>query len=423
MTSQVETQATAQPDKSRYPLRNLGLGQNFDTSDTDSASQPMDADDKLNLLLDHNKTTDENFASLRSELAIITNEVEAITAVKKENTMIKQHLAVALGKIDRLEHKEEAQHHKIVRLEQHSFSKDIVIYNFPETQQESTSNLSHSLYQFFNSTMHVHTDLLFHPRNPGGEVRIDNCFRLGKRNAKKTRPVIVSFLTQLAKQTIMDRKYISVLTKNSKTRITHRYQSEIRERREAQLDSFKTLKTERKETNDKINLVEDKIMINNVRHEDKNFIINPLPSLTSYSIDYTHIQHGTEDSKDVSYFQGHCALVQNTLQAIAAKNAIMQNPYLSNCDHLIYAYRLKDNLDDIEYGYSDDRETKAGKLLYDILLEQDKTNVFLCVTRLKNGDNIGQDRFNLIKSTAIDVLSLPLKPEVPDQFYLRLSLF
>lgn len=420
MTSNNDIQAAAQQDKQRYSLRNLGLEPENDTH-TDVQSIPMDANDKLNLLLTHNDTTDQNFASLRSQISLIRKEVEVISTVKAENVMIKQHLSVAIGKIDRLEHKEEAQHQKIVRLEQHSFRKDIVIYNFPESQQESTSNLTNSVYQFFNKTMHVHTDLLFHPRNPGGEVRIDNCFRLGKRTANKTRPVIVSLLTQLAKQTIMDKKYISVLTKNSKIRITHRYQSEIRERREAQVDSFKTLKTERKETNDKINLVEDKIIINNVRHQDKNFINNPLPSLTSYSIDYSHIQHGTQDSKDDSHFQGHCALVENIQQATAAKNAIMQSPNLSSCDHLMYAYRIKDSLDDIEYGYSDDRETKSGKILYDILSQQEKTNVFLCVTRLKNGNNIGQDRFNLIRSTATEALSLPLKPEVPDQFYLRLS--
>ena len=72
----------------------------------------------------------------------------------------------------------------------------------------------------------------------------------------------------------------------------------------------------------------------------------------------------------------------------------------------MYAYRIKDSLDCIEYGYSDDRETKSAKILYDILAEQEKNNVFLCFTRLKNGSNIGQERFNRIRSTALDALSL-----------------
>ena len=42
------------------------------------------------------------------------------------------------------------------------------------------------------------------------------------------------------------------------------------------------------------------------------------------SIDYTHIQHNNEHSKLNSFFQGHCAIVEDNLQAKAALNSIYQ---------------------------------------------------------------------------------------------------
>ena len=149
--------------------------------------------------------------------------------------------------------------------------------------------------------------------------------------------------------------------------------------------------------------------------------MNPLPNLTSLSIDFAHIQHGNETMKKESYFQGHCAQVVDNLQATAAMNAILQNPDLSKCNHLVYAYRIKDQEHNIHSGFVDDHEVKAGKILHDLLVKENKTQHFICVTRIKNGPNIGPDRFDLIKQAAIDVLEMPLKPEDPTEFYLRLS--
>ena len=176
------------------------------------------------------------------------------------------------------------------------------------------------------------------------------------------------------------------------------------------------LRTERKE--DCVNLVKDTILTNNQPHEDKNFIDNPLPSTTNLSIDFTHIQHGTEFPKNNSIFQGHCAKVENIEQAIAARNCIMQNPTLSVCDHLIYAYRIINQNSEIQSRFSDDLDIRGGKILCELLKQEEKT--FICVTRLKNGPNIGPARFELIKNAAAEVLAMTPKPEEPSEYYLRL---
>lgn len=388
---------------------------------SDQIHQPVDiVSSKLDKLLQHNKTTDTNFKNLRQEIGSLRAQVELVNTLKDENTKIKQHLSVALGKINRLEKQKEDHHQKLITIEQHSFAKDVVMYNLEESNPESIIDLRSKIYDTFLNTMHIPLANIFHPRNPGAEIRIDNCFRIGKKVANKPRPVIISFLTLFGKQLAMDRKFTKNLS-STKLRIANRFQSEVRERREVQVQTLRSLRDSRKETGDRIHLVNDKILINNQEHEDLNFKRNPIPSLTSLSIDYAHIQHGSESSKKHSHFQGHCAHVRDISQATAAMNSLLQSPDLSKSEHLIYAYRIKDESDVIHSGYSDDHEIKASKILHGLLEEMDKTQHFLCVTRIKNGPNIGPDRFDLIKKAANDVLSLPIKPEEPDQFYLRLS--
>ena len=306
-----------------------------------------------------------------------------------------------------------------MKLEQHSFSKDIVIYNLPESKPETLIQLRNKIFDVFTQQMHIPREYIFNLRNPGDEVRIDNCFRLGKPTPNKARPVIVCLLTHIAKQIVTDKVFVRNLTQSSKIRIAQRYQSEIREKRESLVSTLKSLRDDKKNKDDRINLVNDKILVNNKVYDDKNFVKDPLSALTHLSIHYDYIQHGSEFSESDSFFQGHSAVVNDIPQAIAAKNSIFQNPDLSTCDHMIYAYRIKDEENKIHSGFSDDHETKGGKILFDLLEEKDKNEHFLCVTRLKKGYNIGPVRFELIKKAAIQVLDMPSKPEIPDDFYLR----
>ena len=193
-------------------------------------------------LLDHNKITDDNFTRLQSDVDTIRTEVESVTALKNENIMIKQHLSQALGKLNRLQVKSEIHHQQTVKLEQFSFSKDIVMYNVKESNPESILDLRNKIYNIFLNNMNIPKAYIFHPTNATGEIRIDNCYRIGKKKTNNTRPVIVTLLTQIGKQVVMDRGYIKNLTKSSTVRITHRYQSEIRERREVQVGTLKSLK-------------------------------------------------------------------------------------------------------------------------------------------------------------------------------------
>ena len=110
---------------------------------------------KLDQLLLHNITTDSNFDKIRDELGTIRTQVETVSILKQDNVKIKQHLAVALGKINRLEQQKEDQHQKLIDIEQYSFSKDIVLYNLEESNPESTTDLTNKIYNLFHTSMQI----------------------------------------------------------------------------------------------------------------------------------------------------------------------------------------------------------------------------------------------------------------------------
>ena len=114
-----------------------------------------------------------------------------------------------------------------------------------------------------------------------------------------------------------------------------------------------------------------------------------------------------------STFQGHSLNVHTTNQAIAARNAILQNPELSAATHIIYVYKFGIDGETTESGYSDDKEVGTGEILMEKIEQSNLTNVFICVTRLKKGNNIGPSRFTYIKRCADKLI------EIRDDYCMR----
>ena len=79
----------------------------------------------------------------------------------------------------------------------------------------------------------------------------------------------------------------------------------------------------------------------------------------------------------------------------------------------MYAYKFGVQGESVESGYSDDKEIQGGRTLIDLLNKKKITNIVVCVTRLKNGPNIGKMRFELIQKCANELLSKDEQKEDP----------
>ena len=149
----------------------------------------------------------------------------------------------------------------------------------------------------------------------------------------------------------------------------------------------------------KVNLVKDQIHINK-KPTPSPFEVNPLPAQSNLVLPYHQMFHSESISQNKSYFQGHIVKVRNLDEATAARNSIFQN--YKNEHHITYAYTVNAGIDGKKplQGHSDDREISGTKKLNELIVENELLNIFLCVTRVKNGSNIGPVRFDLIDEAA-----------------------
>ena len=108
--------------------------------------------------------------------------------------------------------------------------------------------------------------------------------------------------------------------------------------------------------------------------------------------------HSKEISQKDSHFRGHITKVQSLDQATAARNSMFQN--FTNEHHITYAYSIKLDDEEVMTGNFDNKEIGGSKVLKELIDEKHLLNVFLCVTKVKNGPNIGPIRFDLIDEGA-----------------------
>ena len=76
---------------------------------------------------------------------------------------------------------------------------------------------------------------------------------------------------------------------------------------------------------------------------------------------------------------------------------------MAKAHHISYAYSISDETGETS-GQSDDGETGASELIKTVIEDKKLTNVFLAVSRLHNGPNLGKKRFEIIRATALDAL-------------------
>ena len=109
--------------------------------------------------------------------------------------------------------------------------------------------------------MHIPDQHIYSQTNTLGEVRIDTAMRLGKYRSGKSKPVTVSFVTKSGRNLVYSRTYTANLKEPCKVRVSERYPTIIKEKRQMQIDSLKTFKTTYKDTIIKVVLSKDKILV------------------------------------------------------------------------------------------------------------------------------------------------------------------
>lgn len=392
LAQQIELQAV----KNREIIPHIVHSANNSGSNNDSSIL-----EGIKQLISAQATTQHALTSLVGEVSRMNSELSTIQGFKLQ-------LQSAKGQIARLEERESALKDRLLEAELKEMKSNLVFYNLPETKNQSALELRNALYNLFVNTMKIPAEYVFNsPKNHGGEIRIDHAYRMGRFDPGRRRPVVVRFVTVTGKEWVLSKTYTVKLKELPQpVRVSEQFPSEIKERRMAQIDTLKNLKLTHKESGEKIVIVKDKIKINGKPMENSIFEQNTLGSITNLAVDLKHFQQTRRYDEKDSIFQGHIIKVYNTQQAEAARLSLLQDSGLAKAQHLVYAYKYVKEDGEIYCGYSDDQEIGAGQILMSNIDKHKSINVFLCVSRNKNGGNIGKSRFDLVGKCANEALKL-----------------
>ena len=356
----------------------------------------------------------QGMAALTRDVNSIKSDITSIKDVTNESEGMKEQLYSTQGKVTRLELKNSKLEEKILSLESMHYIKDLMFYNVDDERNEPEQQLKNTIYDVIEHTMRVPSPQIFSRHNPSGEVRIDIAVRIGRYKEDKTRPVLVTFQSKSGRDIVYSKPHTSKLKDDVKVRVSEHFPTIIKERRQTQIAHLKQLRDSHSETNNKISLNKDKILINGIEKDTYAFQRNTLSSTTPISINFDKLEHSKEITEKRSTFQAHSLKVQTLQQASAAKNAIYQNPELATATHIIYAYRIGDSRENMETGFSDDDEVGGGSILMELLEKNKLSNVFICVTRMKRGFNIGPIRFTCIEKCAKEILLKEQSEEIEE---------
>ena len=106
------------------------------------------------------------------------------------------------------------------------------------------------------------------------------------------------------------------------------------------------------------------------------------------------------------HFQGHAAPINSVKDAAKIHDALFQSNQFANAHHVMYAYIVADDSGMKITGHSDDGEWAASRIILKLLKDKQKTNIFVAVSRIHDGPNLGQKRFTAITSAASAAINM-----------------
>ena len=381
---------------------------------TQKMNESGDSVSKMESLVE-TPSEEDSFSANVSKIPILERKVDEILCLLKsetvktrldfrtletENHALQLKVKESEGVIVKLNSKVQSLEKNLESLQIYSMKNNLVFHNIPEVEQEDYFTV---IMDFMKNTLKIPEHLLFSPSNPVGEIRIDTAHRMGMKK-EKPRPIIVRFMSHRGRAMVLSN------TKNLTQlpyAVSEHLPPKVRERKSAQVPALIEMRKNAKvkNTNTSIKLINDKLMVNSKVNSEA-FEKNPLDYTNSLDepIAYENIFHSEILTIKGSSFQGHIYPIQTDSEAIQVLRAMGQNKATVNCEHTMYAFKFHDADGHIKHGYSDDGEWKGHAVLTKLLDEKEMNGVILIVTHKFGGQHLGQQRFNLIRKVATEVL-------------------
>ena len=220
-------------------------------------------------------------------------------------------------------------------------------------------------------------------------IQIERAHRTGSIIPGKTRNIIAKLNPK--GKTLIQRN-MKNLNEESKIKVTDQIPPETQEKRNKLWPQFIQAKREKKSAK----FINDKLLI------DNKIVLPPVDRNRNITRDITDeaIQMQWKNTEVTTYngnhFQGHTVDIKNEDDVVPAMKALVADSRVSGAAHVMYAYKAGSSSYYIS-NWTDDGEWGSGRILMNILEENNVFNKILCVTRWTGQNQLGRKRFELIK--------------------------
>ena len=322
--------------------------------------------------------------AIKEDLATLnfthTANASQVSELFEENQALKLRMSVLEGKNKKIEYEFTKLKKVVVDMQTQQMRENVLIHGITESPRENCLKV---VREFLKTTLKI----------PVTEnIDIDVAHRSGQKSTNRHRQIVVKLCNRRSKLAIF--KFVKNL-KGTQFSVVDQLPNETRERRIAQVPTWKKLKNEGKTCK----FVADRLSVEG-ELQKTDFTKNPASAVTNTN--FLSIQKFSISDEIIdrgSKFKAYATTVTDIESVSTALNSLYQEPDFATADHRIYTYSIGD-----DHGWDDDAEYGAGKKLYTNTKEKEYDNYFVCVTRRFGGTYLGNDRFEHITTCALDAL-------------------
>lgn len=328
-------------------------------------------------------------SALWTELETNLNRMQdEIDELSSENDSLKKRLVQTEGRLTRTEKRLDEANERILDLTSRSMRDNVVIKNVEESRGEDLQA----------KVMNIFRDKLKIKDAEMKEISIERIHRVGNPTNSRNRNIVAK-LSSKGKTKVMT--HLKNLPRDDRIKIHEQYPQEINTRRNKLWPQY----IEARRANKEAKFVMDKLII------DKKVIMPPKDKISDINLNVTKrsldlsSKHTAVSTSGNSHFQGHAVPISSTDDIIPAIRALCQDQRVAGSTHIVYAYRIGNEQKNV-WNYEDDGEWGAGKEVMNVLHNADCFGHLVAVTRWHGGKNLGPDRFQMIRKTAEQAVSL-----------------
>ena len=329
--------------------------------------------------------------SSRWKNAVVDKYESSIRELKDENNELRKRLAIAEGRITRVDIKTDKLTTKTTDLAARSMRDNVLVKNIKEVDEDQNrpEKVAQRVMSFIESELQLQPEEL-------AKINIERAHRMGKRISGRTRHIVVKLNSQ-GKEIVM--RNMKNIREDCEVKICDQYPPEIHANKNKLWKMFK----EAKEKGKKPKWRKDELQI------DGKVYKAPKEHVTNINMDVSEVaskmksRHTSVVSKDNSHFQAHSVDITSKDDVIPAITALSADPRVAGATHLMYAYRVgTENY--FFHNWEDDGEWGGGRCIMDAITSRGVYNKLICVTRWHNGQNLGKVRFELITDLAREII-------------------